>query len=307
MRNMSHLQIAIPTSINKGVWGGIMLHAGITGCGLFSQDAFPIIPTPLPMKSPQPLVPVVTLGYLKSLQTNSWQMRWNSTFMKIWTWNRVYHEISMNTKWEGENLFWLLWHHSTAVTAEIDFSDIRRGSWRPTLPAHLYISTSHTMSSTVSGWWEMLSACLSRFLQTLLCPTMLTPIITYFNPIQPWLQSSAGSLYAGFRMSGVSLQSTRGDTGMCTKAVTASYHCQCWRLSFPQKSQLATAGCLILTTTGWHLFPPTFKYLWIEICKKIWRDMWIRDSKTLIIPKVRVWCTWQPTTMLDKSLATAER
>lgn len=48
-----------------------MLHTGITGCGLFSQGAFPIIPTPLPMKSLQPLVPVVTLGYLKSLQTNS--------------------------------------------------------------------------------------------------------------------------------------------------------------------------------------------------------------------------------------------
>lgn len=123
MRNMSHLQIAIPTSINKGVWGGIMLHAGITGCGLFSQDAFPIIPTPLPMKSPQPLVPVVTLGYLKSLQTNSWQMRWNSTFMKIWTWNRVYHEISMNTKWEGETCFdcydtipWRWQQRSTSLT-----------------------------------------------------------------------------------------------------------------------------------------------------------------------------------------------
>lgn len=55
-------------------------------------------PTLLPMKSLQPLVPVVTLGYLKSLQTNSWQMRWNSTNMKIWTWNWVYREKFMNTK-----------------------------------------------------------------------------------------------------------------------------------------------------------------------------------------------------------------
>lgn len=102
MRNMSHLQIEIPTSINRGVWERIVLHTGITGCSLFSQGAFPNISTPLPMKSPQPLVPVVTLGYLKSLQTNSWQMRWNSTSMKIWTWNLVFHEKSMNTKWGAE-------------------------------------------------------------------------------------------------------------------------------------------------------------------------------------------------------------
>lgn len=102
MRNMSHLQIEIPTSINRGVWERIVLHTGITGCSLFSQSAFPNISTPLPMKSPQPLVPVVTLGYLKSLQTNSWQIRWNSTSMKIWTWNPVFHEKSMNNKWGSE-------------------------------------------------------------------------------------------------------------------------------------------------------------------------------------------------------------
>lgn len=43
---MSHLQKEIPTSINKGVWEGIVLHTGITGCSLFSQGAFPIIPHP---------------------------------------------------------------------------------------------------------------------------------------------------------------------------------------------------------------------------------------------------------------------
>lgn len=71
-------------------------------------------------------------------------------------------------------------------------------------------------------------------------------------------------------MSGVPVQSTRRDTGMCTKAVTASYCCQCWRLSSPQKSQLAHCGCLIFNTTVWLSFPPhlTVFELRFEICKR---------------------------------------
>lgn len=96
-------------------------------------------------------------------------------------------------------------------------------------------------------------------------------------------------------MSGVPVQSTRRDTGMCTKAVAAFYCCQCWRLSFPQKSQLAYCGCLIFNTTEWLLLPPLLTHLWIEIwdLQNAWQGIWIRDTKTFIIPKVKVWCTWQ--------------
>lgn len=80
-------------------------------------------------------------------------------------------------------------------------------------------------------------------------PSILPTIIAHFNPTQPQRQPSDGPLSAGFHMSGVPVQSTRRDTGMCTKAVTAFYRCQCWRLSSPQKSQLAHCGCLIFNTS----------------------------------------------------------
>lgn len=140
---------------------------------------------------------------------------------------------------------------------------------------------------------------LSRWLTQ--CSPILLPfpaIITHFNPTQPWRQSSAGTLSAGFRMSGVSVQSTRKDTGMCTKAVTAFYCCQCCRLSSPQKSQLAHCGCLICNNTEWLLYPPTFNCFRIRILdlQKTWQGMQICDSKKLKYSKV------QCTTLLDKTL-----
>lgn len=136
MKNTSHLQRDISISINKGVWEWIILHTGITDCDLFSQSAVPIIPTPLPMKSPPPIVPVATWGYLKSLQTNSWQMRWNSTFMKIWTWTWLYHEKALNIKWEGGRLMFstvmILFHVSGNR-----FRHLLQSQWFPSLqPAH---------------------------------------------------------------------------------------------------------------------------------------------------------------------------
>lgn len=99
---MTHLKRDVPISINNGVWGRIMLHTGISGSDLFSQGAVHV-PTRLRTKPPLPIVPVATWGYLKSLQTNSWQMRWNSWFMKIWTWARLRREKSANAKlgWAG--------------------------------------------------------------------------------------------------------------------------------------------------------------------------------------------------------------
>lgn len=125
-RNMSHLQIEIPTSTNRGVWERIMLHTGITDCNLFSQGVFPS----LPMKSPQSLVPVVTLEYLKSLQTNNWQMRWNSTHVKIWTQNLVNDEKCINTKWVRRKLMLVypLWDNSSAVTVVVVISYILSAS-----------------------------------------------------------------------------------------------------------------------------------------------------------------------------------
>ena len=108
-----------------------------------------------------------------------------------------------------------------------------------------------------------------------------SPTLTPLNP-------TPGPLSAGFRMSGVPVQSTRRDTGMCTKAVTASYCCQYWRLSSPQKSQLARCGCLIFNTTQRLLFPPLLTVFEsrFEICKKkAWQGFWIRDKKTFIILK----------------------
>lgn len=129
----------------------------------------------------------------------------------------------------------------------------------------------------LSGW---LSQC---------SPTLLSfpAIITHFNTTQPWRQPSAGPLSAGFRMSGVSVQSTHRDTGMCTKAVTAFYCCQCWRLSSPQKSQLAHCGCLIFNSTAWLLFPHTLNRLWIKILglQKDWQGMWICESKNILYSK----------------------
>lgn len=124
-------------------------------------------------------------------------------------------------------------------------------------------------------------------LWTMFYPSILLPIITHFNPTQPQRQPNALPLSAGFRMSGVPVQSTRRDTGMCTKAVTASYCCQCWRLSSPQKSQLAHCGCLIFNTTEWLLFPPLLTVLEFrfEICKKAWQGIWNRGMKTFLIPK----------------------
>lgn len=83
-QNMPHLHIEIPTSINREVWERIMLHTGITDCSLFSQGAFPYH---FANETPQCEVPEARVGYLKSLQTNTWQMRWNSTNMNIWTWD----------------------------------------------------------------------------------------------------------------------------------------------------------------------------------------------------------------------------
>lgn len=97
VKTMTHLKRDVPISINIGVWERIMLHTGISSSDLFSQGAVHI-PTRLQMKPPLPIVPVVTWGYLKSLQTNSWQMRWNSWFMKIWTWAGLHHEKSANAK-----------------------------------------------------------------------------------------------------------------------------------------------------------------------------------------------------------------
>lgn len=118
VKAMTHLKRDIPISINNGVWGRIRLHTGISGCDLFSQGAVHI-PTRLRMKPPLPIVPVVTWGYLKSLQTNSWQMRWNSWFMKIWTWARLQHEKSVNAKlgWAGVHALMLQYLnlHSAAL------------------------------------------------------------------------------------------------------------------------------------------------------------------------------------------------
>lgn len=141
----------------------------------------------------------------------------------------------------------------------------------------------------------MLSRWLSQCSPILLS---FTSIITHFNPTQPRRQSSAGTLSAGFRMSGVSVQSTCKDTGMCTKAVTAFCCCQCCRLSSPQKSQLANCCCLIFNNTEWLLNSPLFNCSKIQFLhlQKAWQGMWICDSKEVQYSK------GQRTTLLGKTV-----
>lgn len=112
----------------------------------------------------------------------------------------------------------------------------------------------------LSGWLSQCSPALLSF----------SAIITHFNPTQPWRQSSARPLSAGFRMSGVFVQSSCTDTCMCTKAVTTFCCCQSWRLSFPERSPLAHCGCLIFINSEWLLFSPmftVFEYRF-RICKR---------------------------------------
>ena len=92
-------------------------------------------------------------------------------------------------------------------------------------------------------------------------------------------------------MSGVPMQSTPGDTGMCVKPVTAFYCCQRWRLSSIQKSQLAHCGCLIFNTTKWLLFPRPLTIFELRFAKKSGRylDIWQERFHHF---KGNVWCTW---------------
>lgn len=88
-------------------------------------------------------------------------------------------------------------------------------------------------------------------------------------------------------MSGVPVQAICRDTGMCIKAVTAFYCCQWWRLSSPQKSQLAHCGCLIFNTTKRLVFPSLLTVFEIRFAKGMARySIWSHNMTTFVIQKV---------------------
>lgn len=126
------------------------------------------------------------------------------------------------------------------------------------------------------------------------------------TPLNPDGSPALGRSLQASTCQGVPVQSSRRDTGMCTKAVTAFCCCQRWRLSPPQRSQLAHCRSLIFLCYWMTFVSTTFSRLWVETWDslKAWQGLWIRESKAFIIPKVGAWCTWLPTTILDKSLAT---
>lgn len=154
VKTTTHLKRDVPIFINNGVWERIMLHTGISGSDLFSQGAVHI-PTRLRMKPTLPIVSVVTWGYLKSLQTNRWQMRWNSWFMKIWTLAWL-HEKSTNAKlgWAWVKLWrFNTWIHITLHCHSwptVTYEPNENGCGGSCLGAVQFFVLSQTSSPTLS-------------------------------------------------------------------------------------------------------------------------------------------------------------
>lgn len=202
VKTTTQLKRDVPIFINNGVWERIMLHTGISGSDLFSQGAVHF-PTRLRMKPPLPMVSVVTWGYLKSLQTNRWQMRWNSWFMKIWTWAWLHHEKSTNAKlgWTWVKALMLQYldlHYSAAAT-----------------PDRLSCLSLRRMVAAV--------------VVTVLSNPSVPDIITHFVATQPRWQTSTGPLSGQLpRVKGLSQSTPR-------EHVLRS----CCHLMFPKGSQLA--------------------------------------------------------------------